>query len=55
VLDVLIHDKRLVLHDPARARLADAPPPSIWVAGLIPALVRVAHLIVYAVDRRRAS
>jgi len=25
------------------------------MAGLIPALVGVAHLIVYAVDRRRAS
>jgi hypothetical protein len=46
---------RVVLHDPAMAQMADAPPPSIWIAGLVPVLVGVAHLIVYAVDRRRAG
>jgi hypothetical protein len=32
--------------------IPDAPPHSIWLAGLAPTLVGVAHLIVYRVQRR---
>jgi hypothetical protein len=33
--------------------IPDAPPRSIWLMGLAPALVGVAHLIVYRVQRRK--
>lgn len=33
--------------------IPDAPPHSIWLMGLAPALVGVAHLIVYRIQRRK--
>jgi len=42
----------IVLSDPKVQSLPDAPPPSAYLGGVIPLLVGVAHLIVYAVDRR---
>jgi hypothetical protein len=32
--------------------IPDAPPPTIWLAGLVPVLVGVAHLVVYRFHRR---
>ena len=33
--------------------IPDAPPRSIWLVGLVPTLVGVAHLVVYRVHRRQ--
>jgi len=45
----------IVLPDPTMRALPDAPPVTAWLAGLIPTLVGVAHLIVYLVERGKAS
>ena len=34
-------------------KIPDAPPPTIWLMGLAPALVGVAHLIVYRAQGKR--
>jgi hypothetical protein len=33
--------------------IPDAPPHSVWLVGLVPALFGVAHLVVYGVHRRQ--
>jgi hypothetical protein len=40
-----------VLGDPAQILPADGPPPKVWVLGIIPALVGVAHLVVFSLYR----
>jgi len=44
----------VVFSDPALQRLPEPPPPSLFLGGLIPAFVGLAHLVVYFVDRRSA-
>jgi hypothetical protein len=43
---------KIILADPAIRTEPSAPPVNAYLAGVIPLLVGVAHLIVYAVDRR---
>ncbi len=44
-----------VLADPTVRALSDAPPPSAYLAGLVPTLIGVAHLMVLALSRKEGS